>query len=185
MLAGRRKLLTRLVAAFSLVSVAGFSFPFIKSWLPGRRGEIFFDVDIEQMKIGEALIVRWLGRNVYIVNRDANTEETLHLSNKTREDPFSLHSNQPTSVTNTHRSLKIEHLVVYTNCTHLGCEVALRKSELAHNGVNKTDAGFDCPCHSSEFDIAGRVAKGSAAKRNLEVPNYRYIAKNVIRLIKV
>ena len=39
-------------------------------------------------------------------------------------------------------------------CTHLGCIVT----------YNDADARFDCPCHGSKFDMAGRVQKAPAPK---------------------
>ncbi len=39
-------------------------------------------------------------------------------------------------------------------CTHLGCIVTL----------NKDEERFDCPCHGSKFDMAGRVQKAPAPK---------------------
>ena len=43
-------------------------------------------------------------------------------------------------------------------CTHLGCTIEQR------------NFGFECPCHSSRYDINGKVLKGPAS-RNL--PNFR------------
>ena len=37
-------------------------------------------------------------------------------------------------------------------CTHLGCI------------VQKTDAGFDCPCHGSQFGLQGKLARGPAPR---------------------
>jgi len=66
-----------------------------------------------------------------------------------------------------------EHLLFYANCTHLGCEVARNEK-----------GGFTCPCHNSEFDGAGRVMEGSAAKLDLEAPEYRYAGQGTIRLFQ-
>jgi ubiquinol-cytochrome c reductase iron-sulfur subunit len=52
----------------------------------------------------------------------------------------------------------------------LGCDVV------------KQDNGFKCPCHQSDYDAAGRVVEGAAAPLNLEVPNYRYISGNLLKL---
>lgn len=47
--------------------------------------------------------------------------------------------------------------VYSAHCTHLGCK------------INKMEGDrFVCPCHGSEYDIAGKVIKGPAYK-NLEV----------------
>jgi ubiquinol-cytochrome c reductase iron-sulfur subunit len=171
----RRTLLTRVVAGFSAVAAIGFTIPFIRSWVPAFSNEVILDVDLEDLKVGQTKTVRWLGRNVFIVRRDAQI--TPNIQGMQLNDEDSVRSHQPVFAANAHRSRKPEHLVVFTNCTHLGCEVALKMDD----GFQ----GFSCPCHRSQFDDAGRVERGAAAKSNLEVPDYDYIARSVIRLKKV
>ena len=171
----RRALLTRIVAGFSLLGLAGLSVPFIRSWVPAFKNETILDVDVIGMVPGDIKVVRWLGRNVMIVRRDRAQVERLIVSD-VLNDPDSLLSRQPDYAANTFRSRKPEHLLVYANCTHLGCEVEFNAS----TGL----AGFRCPCHRSEYDIAGRVEKGAAAKLNLEVPEYEYVGRAMIRLRK-
>jgi ubiquinol-cytochrome c reductase iron-sulfur subunit len=171
----RRTLLTRIVAGFSLIGLAGFSVPFIRSWVPAFRNETILDVDVDGMDTGDFRVVRWLGRNVLIVRRDRTRVDQLIVSDALA-DPASKLSHQPDFATNTFRSRKPEHLLVYSNCTHLGCEVEFTTDERF--------TGFRCPCHRSEYDIAGRVEKGAAAKLNLEVPDYEYIGRTMIRLRK-
>ncbi len=171
----RRTFLTRIVAGFSLIGLAGFSVPFIRSWVPAFKNETILDVDVDGMVAGDIKVVRWLGRNVMIVRRDRAEVDQLIVSDKLN-DPASSFSIQPTFAANTFRSRKPEHLLVYSNCTHLGCEVEF--------AAGARLAGFRCPCHQSEYDIAGRVEKGAAAKLNLEVPDYEYIGRTMIRLRK-
>lgn len=171
----RRTLLTRIVAGFSLIGLVGFSVPFIRSWVPAFRNETILDVDVDGMRVGDIKTVRWLGRNVLIVRRDTNQVERLIVSDALN-DPNSLLSRQPDYAANTIRSRKPEHLLVYANCTHLGCEVDFT--------IGDGLTGFRCPCHRSEYDIAGRVEKGAAAKLNLEVPEYEYLGRTMIRLRK-
>jgi ubiquinol-cytochrome c reductase iron-sulfur subunit len=171
----RRTLLTRIVAGFSLLGLAGFSVPFIRSWLPAFKNETILDVDVGGMVAGDIKVVRWLGRNVMVVRRDRTQVQRL-IASDALNDPDSLLSHQPDYAANNFRSRKPEHLLVYANCTHLGCEVDFT----AVDGL----AGFRCPCHRSEYDIAGRVEKGAAAKLNLEVPEYEYIGRTMIRLRK-
>ena len=42
--------------------------------------------------------------------------------------------------------------IVSAVCTHLGCT------------VNKTDQGFQCPCHGSHFDKTGNSCSGPASR---------------------
>ncbi len=169
----RRTLLTRIVAAFSAVALAGFSIPFLRSLLPSFEEDITLDVDVSDLDVGETRTIRWLGRNVLVVRRGHLEPEPpfeLH-------DPVSKDSKQPGFASNVLRARRPEHLVVFSNCTHLGCEVEV----LARNGFE----GFSCPCHRSRYDTSGRVEKSAAAKRNLEVPEYDYVAGDTIRLRKV
>ena len=171
----RRTLLTRIAAAFSVVAAGGLSVPFLKSLMPGFQREILLDVDVSTLAPGEYRRVRWLGRHVFIVRRPPEAVASLTEQDASREDPGSVHSNQPVFARNRTRSRDADHLLVYANCTHLGCEVeVVSDSEFR---------GFRCPCHRSEFDAAGRVEQGAAAKLNLEVPDYQYISSDVIRLI--
>ena len=43
---------------------------------------------------------------------------------------------------------------VSARCTHLGCLVAFNEAETA----------WECPCHGSRFDIAGKVLQGPARR---------------------
>ena len=169
----RRQALKGIVAGFSAVALAAFAFPFLRSWLPSVKQRLSLDLNLEAMRVGDARVVKWLGRNVYVVRRDTTAGLP---DDETREDPDSERSIQPDYTRNAQRSRKPEHLLVYANCTHLGCEVGLLE--------DTSFSGFRCPCHDSEFDAAGRVEKGAAAKLNLEVPDYDYIGRTSIRLRK-
>ena len=173
----RRTFLARIVTIFSVVGLAGLAYPFLGSWLSGPRREVTLDVDVTDLKPGDARLVRWLGRHVYIVRRDLHMVNSLTMDSASLEDPASTRSNQPAFAFNARRSIRPEHLLVFANCTHLGCEV----EPISRGGFK----GFRCPCHASEFDAAGRVGKGSAARFNLEVPEYGYAGRHIIRLKKV
>lgn len=173
----RRTLLTRVVGLFSVVGIAGFSFPFLRSLMPSFDNEVVMDVDLSGLNVGEVKMVRWLGRNVLVVRRDPATLDNPGIAPERLQDPGSASAQQPAFARNEYRARKVDHLVVFANCTHLGCEVMLNDTS--------DFTGFRCPCHRSEFDASGRVIAGSAAKLNLEVPNYHYVARETIRLKKV
>ena len=61
-------------------------------------------------------------------------------------------------------------LAISQQCTHLGCTVPW---------IEK-DQKFECPCHASAFDIAGRVVK-SPAPRALDI--YRIVIENDVVLV--
>ena len=171
----RRKFLGRIVGGFSAIALVGFFVPFFRSWIPSFKKQTTLDVDVNNMVPGDIKAVRWLGRNVMILRREPKDVAKLGVS-ESLNDPNSRLSRQPDYATNISRSRRPEHLLVYANCTHLGCEVDF--------STNQTFTGFLCPCHRSEYDIAGRVERGAAAKRNLEVPEYEYLGRTIIRLKK-
>jgi len=65
---------------------------------------------------------------------------------------------------------KPQWLVVYGNCTHLGCV------PLGQQGEYK---GWFCPCHGSVFDTSGRV-RGGPAPINLPIPDYTFVSDTKI-----
>ena len=67
---------------------------------------------------------------------------------------------------------KSQYLIVYGNCTHLGC-VPLGNEGAFH--------GWQCPCHGSVFDTSGRIRQGPAPT-NLPVPPYAFTSDNSIRI---
>ena len=168
----RRKLLTRIVQGFTITGLGFVTYPFLKAWIPKFSHDLGLDVDITSLAPGESKQVHWLGRNLYVQRRTQQSIAALQYSDIELKDPHSDDSTQPEFATNIYRSLIPGIFVTYTNCTHLGCEV------LPDGGV------FKCPCHQSDYDAAGRVVDGAAAPTNLEVPSYRFISRNVLRLEK-
>lgn len=173
----RRQLLTRIVQGFTVTGLAALVYPFVKAWLPSFDADISLEVPVDRLAPGEAKLVRWLGRNVIIRRRSRDMLDTLGEVNPQLKDPRSVDSRQPEFARNEFRSLTPEFFVAYNNCTHLGCEVA------ATGGAGDTgEVGFKCPCHQSEYDHAGRVLADAAAPLNLEVPYYRFVSRNTLRL---
>lgn len=166
----RRTLLTRIVQGFSITGLGFLTYPFVKAWIPSFGESLYQDVDISELKPGQHKVLQWLGRNVVVMKREPQVIEALTSPAEPLKDPLSEASEQPPGATNIHRSVRPDLFVAFTNCTHLGCEVVAEQQ------------AFKCPCHQSDYDPAGRVLEGAAAPRNLDVPNYRYISGQVIRL---
>ncbi len=87
---------------------------------------------------------------------------------------------QPGYAQNANRSIKPEILVLVGICTHLGCSPTFRPDMAAADLGADWLGGFFCPCHSSKFDLAGRVFQGVPAPTNLVVPPHKYLSDNVI-----
>ena len=181
---GRRRFL---VASTSVVGAIGAGFvavPFIESWLPSERAKNAgapVEINISKLEEGRLLIVEWQSKPVWILKRSKKTLADLPKNEDRLREPHSeVASQQPPYCQNEYRSIKPEILVLVGICTHLGCSPTYRPdiapADLGENWLG----GFFCPCHSSRFDLAGRVFQGVPAPINLLVPPYKYISDNVI-----
>lgn len=123
-------------------------------------------VDFGDLPPGRLRTVDWNGRTVWILRRGADDIAALAGYESELIDPASEYSLQPAACRNPHRSLRPEVFVAIGQCTHQGCPPALR-SGAGNRGE------FLCPCHTSKFDLAGRVFRMGPAPANLVIPEYR------------
>jgi ubiquinol-cytochrome c reductase iron-sulfur subunit len=182
----RRKVL-RLSATVAGAAVAATLVPFIGQKLVHRKttesGEIV-DIDIAKLPAGQMMTVDWLGKPVLILRRTPEMLAQLKLPpSALLSDPASERSKQPAYARNATRSLKPEILVTFALCTHLGCTPAPRfKTGSAEGMPENWIGGFLCPCHTSSFDLAGRVHANREAKDNLAIPPHRFVNENTLRI---
>lgn len=175
----RRRLLfaTSVAAAAAGMAVA---VPFVGSFAPSGRALAAgapVEVDISKLAAGEMLTVEWRGKPVWIVNRTPEMLATLTKVEPKLADPGAERPQQPAYAANAHRSIRPEIFVAIGICTHLGCSPTEKFKEGAAQGMSPDwDGGFFCPCHGSQFDLAGRVLKNMPAPTNLEIPPHRYLA---------
>ena len=182
---GRRRFL---VASTSVVGAVGAGFvavPFVSTWMPSERAKNAgapVEVDISKMTEGQMLTVEWQSKPVWIVKRSEKTLADLTKNEESLRDPASeVIDQQPAYAQNASRSIKPEILVLVGICTHLGCSPTFRPDiGAADLGGDAWLGGFFCPCHSSKFDLAGRVFQGVPAPTNLVVPPHKYLSDNVI-----
>lgn len=182
---GRRRFL---VASTSVVAAVGAGFvavPFVSSWMPSERAKNAgapVEVDISKVAEGQMLTVEWQSKPVWIVKRSEKTLSDLTTIDGSLRDPASDNvDQQPAYAQNANRSIKPEILVLVGICTHLGCSPTFRPDiGAADLGGESWLGGFFCPCHSSKFDLAGRVFQGVPAPTNLVVPPHKYLSDNVI-----
>lgn len=120
-------------------------------------------VELSNLPEGKLRTVEWQGQPVWILRRSAADIAALPAHEEGLADPESLQSLQPHACRNRHRSLRPGIFVAIGLCTHQGCSPALLGSE-----------GFLCPCHTSKYDLAGRVFKVGPATANLVIPAYRF-----------
>ncbi len=177
-----------LLLSTGAVGVVGAGFaavPFLKSWLPSERAKAAggpVKVDVSKVESGQMLNVLWRGQPVFLVNRTDKQTAVLESLNDKLKDPNSESSVQPEYIDDIYRSRKQNFLVVVGICTHLGCSPKYYPDLVPQQFDSEWKGGFFCPCHSSRFDISGRVFAGSPASRNLDIPPYTYLDDNTIEI---
>lgn len=177
-----------LLLSTSAVGVVGAGFaavPFLKSWLPSERAKAAggpVKADISKVGPGQMLNILWRGQPVFLVNRTDKQMAVLESLNDKLKDPESQSSVQPEYIDNIYRARKNNFLVVVGICTHLGCSPKYYPDLVPQQFDSEWKGGFFCPCHSSRFDISGRVFAGSPASRNLDVPPYTYLDEYTIEI---
>lgn len=174
----RRLLLLRIVQGFSITGLGFLTWPFVKAWIPSFEQDNSLEVSLADLEPGEFKTVNWLGRRVFIQRRSRTMVDYFDAASLDLKDPDSSDSRQPDFARTPWRSLSPEYFVAFNNCTHLGCEVTPGDGE----GSGVEGIGFECPCHQSLYDYAGRVVEGAAAPTNLEIPKYSFVSRSVIRL---
>lgn len=181
---GKRRFL---VASTSVVGAVGVGFvavPFLASWMPSERAKNAgapIEADVSRLEEGRMMTVEWQSKPVWIVRRSEKTLADLETIADQLRDPASANvDQQPEYAQNMYRSIKPEFLVLVGICTHLGCSPTFRPdiapADLGENWLG----GFFCPCHSSKFDMAGRVFQGVPAPTNLVVPPHYYVTDTTI-----
>lgn len=181
----RRKVLT---AATGVVGATGATFlavPFVSSWQPSEKAKAAgapVDINISKLQPGQMLTVSWRGKPVWVVRRTPEMIEKLTANVTELRDPLSKASIQPDYCVNSSRALEAEFFVVVGICTHLGCAPLYRPAAGSPDMAKGWVGGFFCPCHGSNFDLAGRVYQGVPAPTNLEIPPYRFLSETVVRV---
>ena len=181
---GKRRFLVTSTSVIGAIGAGFVAVPFVSSWMPSERAKNAgapIEADISRLEEGRMLTVEWQSKPVWIVRRSEKTLADLEINNDSLRDPASDNiDQQPEYAKNQVRSIKPEILVLVGICTHLGCSPTFRPdiapADLGENWLG----GFFCPCHSSRFDMAGRVFDGVPAPTNLAVPPHYYVSDNTI-----
>ena len=177
-----------LLVSTGAVGVVGAGFaavPFLKSWLPSERAKAAggpVKADISKIEPGQMLNILWRSQPVFVVNRTDRQIAVLESLNDKLKDPESQSSVQPEYINDIYRSRKENLLVILGICTHLGCSPKYYPDLVPQQFDEEWKGGFFCPCHSSRFDMSGRVFAGSPASRNLDVPPYTFLDENTIEI---
>ena len=166
--ATRRDFLLIATGAAGAIGAAAAAWPFIASLAPDAETVAAgapVEVDLAPIQPGQIVKVFWRGKLIFVRNRtEAEVKAAEDVNLASLPDP------QPDTA-----RVKTGHaniLVVYGNCTHLGCV------PLGNEGPFK---GWFCPCHGSVFDTSGRVRAGPAPA-NLPIPPYAFVSDTKIRI---
>ena len=181
---GRRRFLTATCAVVGGSGVAVAAIPFLSTFQPSAKAlsaGASTTADISKIAEGGQLIEVWRKRPVWIIRRSKESLAALAGEDARLKDPKSeITEQQPKYANNAYRSIKPELLVLVGSCTHLGCSPKYHPELQAESWDSQWKGGFYCPCHSSKFDMAGRVSNGSPAPTNLVVPPYRFVDDGTI-----
>ena len=164
----RRDFLLIGTGAVGAVGAAALVWPFVSSLSPDAvtvAAGAPVEVDLAPIAVGQIVKVFWRGKLIFVRHR---TETEIKAAQDV--DVESLRDPQPDSA-----RVKAGHapfLIVYGNCTHLGCV------PLGNEGPFK---GWFCPCHGSVFDTSGRIRQGPAPI-NLPIPPYAFLSDTKIRI---
>ena len=157
----RRDFLMLATGAAGAVGIGAVVVPLISQLAPDAQTVAAgapIDLDLSPIAEGQAIKLFWRGKLIFVRHRTKKeVQEANAVDVATLRDP-------QTDAQRTKAGHE-QFLIVYGNCTHLGC-VPLGNAP----GEPKGDYdGWFCPCHGSHYDSSGRIRKGPAPL-NLPVP---------------
>lgn len=174
-------------AACAVGGVAGAAtvVPFVASMNPSERAKAAgapVVVNLGTIAAGTMVTAEWQGKPVWILHRTPEMIAGLKKMDDFLADPDSNRPGfTPEFAKNPHRSRKEQWLICVGICTHLGCSPSPRFAVGGAEGMPANwEGGFLCPCHGSQFDLAGRVLKNQPAPDNLLVPPYYFVDDNTV-----
>ena len=169
----RRDFLILATGAASAVALGAAVWPFVSSLAPDAETVAAgapVELDLTPIADGQIVKVFWRGKLIFVRNRtQKEIEEARSVDVATLRDP----QTDQARVKEGHD----KWLIVYGNCTHLGC-VPLGQKPTDPRGDY---GGWFCPCHGSHYDTSGRIRKGPAPL-NLAVPDYVFTSDTQVRI---
>lgn len=134
-------------------------------------------VSLVDLKRGEARLLEWQGRKLWLLRRNRAQLESLGELDRQVRDPYSKQKPLPRKVSYKHRGLVAEYLLVLAGGER--CEV-----DYVGEGGRPGDAGwaggFHDRCSGDWYDSAGRVYLTSRFADHLQVPDYRIVGASLI-----
>jgi ubiquinol-cytochrome c reductase iron-sulfur subunit len=164
----RRDFLFIATGAAGALAGAAAIWPFISQMAPDAEtiaAGAPVEFDLSPVAEGQIVKLFWRGKLIFVRHRTA-----AEIKSARETDVSGLRDPEPDSARV--KAGKDQYLVVYGNCTHLGCV------PLGNDGAYK---GWLCPCHGSVFDTSGRIRQGPAPT-NLPLPPYEFVSDKKIRI---
>ena len=182
--ATRRDFLVVTAGAFAAVGAAATLWPLAQQMNPDAttRALANIEVDLAQIRPGQAITVLWRGKSVFVRHRTpAEIAEAEAVRLPDLLDPLARTAGQPEDApaTDARRTKpgRAQWLIVVGVCTHFGCVPQGQRMGEKRGAWG----GWFCSCHGSQYDTAGRVRKGPAPA-NLEVPPYHFVHDTLIEI---
>lgn len=168
----RRDFLLLATGAAGAVAAGGAVWPLISQMLPDASTVAAgapVEVDLTPIAEGRAITLKWRGKPIFVRHRTA-----AEIAAAKKDDTAALPDPQADAkrVKAFDGKAQEQWIVVYGNCTHLGCVPI---------GFSGDYNGWYCPCHGSHYDNAGRIRKGPAP-RNLDIPEFAFLSGSKIRI---
>lgn len=168
----RRDFLFLATGAAGVVAVGGIAWPLISQMSPDAStiaAGAPVEVDLAPITEGKAITLKWRGKPIFVRHRTAKEIEEAK-----KDDAALTIDKEPDAkrVRAFEGKPQEKWIVVYGNCTHLGCVPI---------GFSGDYHGWYCPCHGSHYDSAGRIRKGPAP-RNLDIPDFAFLSATKIRI---
>jgi len=168
----RRDFLLHSTIAFGAVGGAMAVWPLIHSMNPAADTLALSSTEfsVANLAEGQAIIVVWRGKPVFVRHRTAaEIEEARKVAMTDLVEPQKDEERVQEG--------KDQYLVLIGICTHLGC-IPLGTKAMDTRG---DFGGWFCPCHGSHYDTSGRIRKGPAPN-NLAVPPYQFLDDTTVRI---
>lgn len=169
---GKRDFIYIATGAAAAAGVASLAWPLVAQM--GKAADTLaagsVEIDVSKIAEGQQLKVLWRGKPVFVRHRTAKEiSEAVNTDVAACPDP---QMDNDRLIPDAAGKLRPEYLVMIGVCTHFGCIPV---------GESGDFDGWYCPCHGSHYDTSGRIRKGPAPK-NMEIPDYKYISENVIKV---
>jgi ubiquinol-cytochrome c reductase iron-sulfur subunit len=164
----RRDFLYIATGAVAGVGALALAWPFIGSLAPDAETVAAgapVELDLTPIAQGQIVKLFWRGRLIFVrhlTEKEIADARATPLADLKDPQPFDARTKEGHA----------PWLVVYGNCTHLGCV------PLGNQGAYN---GWFCPCHGSVFDTAGRIRQGPAPI-NLPIPPYTFVSDTRVRI---